>query len=144
MAWPLRPSTAQLRAPLMNRIAGMVLIALLVTGAVTLNAAVINPASCNASDVQAALNIATAGAIVSIPAGTCHWTSGISWVAPANVMVQGAGNLSVVGGGDATVIVDDYVSNTPLMTITTNATGTFRFAGLTIVGGTGSEKYNGM
>jgi hypothetical protein len=130
----------------MRGIAGTVLCALLLVLTATVNAeaSTISAASCSASAVQAALNQASAGDTVFIPAGTCHWTTGVSWTAPANVTVQGAGNLSVVGGGDATVIIDDYASSTPLLSISTNATGTFRLAGLTVQGGTGSIKDNGM
>jgi hypothetical protein len=89
--------------------------------------------------VQAALNQASAGDTVRIPAGTCRWTTGVTWSAPANVTVLGAGDLSTLGGGDVTVIIDDYASNAPLLSIITNPTGSFRLAGLTIRGGTGNN-----
>ena len=111
---------------------------------VDLSASTINAASCNASDVQAALNQASAGDTVNIPAGTCSWTSAVNWSAPPNVTVRGAGSLTTLGGGDATVIVDNYATNKALLTIAPNATGTFRLAGLTIRGGSGVLKDQGI
>lgn len=108
------------------------------------HAATITAASCSTAAVQTALNQATAGDTVRIPAGTCSWTSTISWSAPANVAVMGAGNLSAQGGGDATVIIDNVSGGSPLLHISTNASGTFRFAGITLRGGNGSVKEGGM
>lgn len=108
------------------------------------HAATITAASCSTAAVQTALNQATAGDTVQIPAGTCSWTSTISWSAPANVAVIGAGNLNTQGGGNATVIVDNVSGGSPLLHISTNASGTFRFAGITVRGGTGSVKEGGM
>jgi hypothetical protein len=115
-----------------------------VSAIVDVRAATVTAASCSVSHVQAALNQATAGDTVVIPAGTCRWTTGIDWTAPANVTIRGAGSLSVPGGGDATVIVDDVASGSPVLAVTTNASGAFRIYGLTIRGGTGSIKEGGM
>jgi hypothetical protein len=112
---------------------------LVLLGFVNVRAATITASSCSAAHVQAALNQASAGDTVRIPAGTCRWTTGVTWSAPANVTVLGAGDLSTLGGGDVTVIVDDYASNAPLLSIITNPTGSFRLAGLTIRGGTGNN-----
>jgi hypothetical protein len=125
----------------MRGIIGTLLFALLVTLTAALSgASTITAASCSAGDVQAALNQASAGDTVMIPAGTCSWTSPISWDAPANVTVLGAGSLTTVGGGDATVIIDNYASESPLIGISTSASGTFRLAGITVRGGSGSLK----
>ena len=107
-------------------------------------AATINAASCSQADVQAAVNAARTSDTIIIPIGTCAWTTTISWNAPANVTLKGSGNLSTIGGGDATIIIDNVLSGTPLMSISTNITGTFRLAGLTIRGGTGAIKENGI
>jgi hypothetical protein len=103
-------------------------------------------ATCNASDVQTAINAAAAGDTVVIPAGTCSWTTQVSWTAPANVILQGAGSQTTLGGGDATVIVDNYASNNPLLSITTPsvAGSTFRIFGITFQGGAGSVKQAGV
>ena len=103
----------------------------------------IDAASCNASDVQTALNAATIGSTINIPAGTCNWTTGVTWTAPADVTLRGAGSLTTLGGGDVTVIVDDYASGSALLNITAHSSG-FRLAGLTIRGGSGLNKDAGI
>jgi hypothetical protein len=128
----------------MRGIFGTFLLALLLSGAVNVGAATRTAASCSQVDVQNALNAASAGDTVIIPAGTCHWTNRVTWNAPPNVTLLGSGNLSVLGGGDATVIVDDYLSQAQLLSIGTNASGTFRLAGITFKGGTGSLKEAGI
>jgi hypothetical protein len=107
----------------------------------------VNAASCSQTDVQAALNKASTGDTVVIPAGTCGWTTQISWTAPANVVLKGAGSQSTLGGGDATVIIDNYASGSALLSVATNPSGTFRLTGLTFQGGstgTGNDKFDGM
>src|SRR5262249_200342 len=69
--------------------------------------ATITALSCSQLDVQAALSLATNGDTVTIPAGVCSWTSSIHWTAPSDVIVKGAGDTSVLGGGDHTIIVDN-------------------------------------
>jgi hypothetical protein len=108
------------------------------------NAATINAASCTPTAVRSALSQAQAGDIVRIPAGTCGWNETISWSAPPNVSVLGAGDLNVQGGGNATIIVDDVAGGSPLISITASSSGTFRFAGFTIRGGNGAIKEGGM
>ena len=71
---------------------------------------------------------------MTIPAGTFTWTSGVTWTAPANVTLLGAGSLSTQGGGDATVIVDGYNSSNGLFVVNANATGALRIEGLTFRG----------
>ena len=115
----------------------------------SLAAQVINAASCNAGDVQNAFNSVTAlTTTVNIPAGTCHWTTQVTLTVTSGsttLSVLGAGSLSTVGGGDVTNIVDDYASGSPVLQITTGvASSNFRMAGLTVKGGTGSQKYNGV
>jgi hypothetical protein len=112
---------------------------------------VINAASCNANDVQAAFNSVTASTTtVNIPAGTCTWTSQVVFTVPAgntNLSIFGAGNLNTMGGGDATMIVDNYVSSNPFLIITTGvASSYFRLAGISFKGGNEGEniKSNGM
>jgi hypothetical protein len=103
-------------------------------------------ATCSQTHVATALAAVSAGGTVLIPAGTCNWTTQTLWTAPANVTVRGAGDLSTVGGGDQTVIVDDYVSGNALLSITGSATGTFRIAGITFRGGSSGDnvKYSGF
>ena len=117
--------------------------ALLWSAAVNVGASTITAASCSATAVQAALNQASTGDTVVIPAGTCTWTTGVSWTAPANVTLFGAGT-SAAGGGDQTVIVDNYATNTPLLRINVANAGTFRMSGITIQGGSGVLKDGGL
>jgi hypothetical protein len=108
--------------------------------------ATINAPNCSSSAVQAAINSASAGDTVVIPPGTCAWATQVSWTAPANVILQGAGNASL-GGGDQTIIIDSYVSNNALLSIATNSSGAFRLTGMTFQGGStgsGNDKYDGM
>src|SRR6516164_11049949 len=89
---------------------GMLAITVLAAGSIGTqfaDAATINAASCSQTVVQAALNSAHAGDTVSIPSGTCTWTTSVSWTAPPNVILMGAGNQSIKGGGDVTTIVDN-------------------------------------
>jgi hypothetical protein len=103
----------------------------------------ITAATCGATDVQTAMNQAAAGDTVAIPAGQCSWSTPVYWSAPPNVTLQGAGT-SAVGGGDVTVITDNYANRQPLLRITTDNTGTFRMTGFTIKGGTGQMKDLGL
>jgi hypothetical protein len=105
-------------------------------------AATINAASCSSNDVQTALNNAKAGDIVSIPAGSCVWTGEVSWTAPANATLQGAGT-NAIGGEDRTVIIDNYSANNTLLEITVPATGKFRMTGISFRSGTGAIKDGG-
>ena len=120
------------------------LFALLLSTAVNVGASTITAASCSASAVQNALNQASTGDTVVIPSGTCRWTNQISWTAPADVTLMGSGSLTTLGGGDATVIIDDFASGAPLVAIATNAAGKFRLAGITFKGGDGKIKENGV
>lgn len=126
----------------MKRVIGGALSALLlgVFHGAPAQAATINAVSCNAADVQTAVNRAASGDTVAVPGGTCGWSTQVTWTAPANVTLLGAGSQSTVGGGDATVIVDNSATSNPLLRIQTNASGSFRMTGLTFQGGTGSVK----
>ncbi len=103
-----------------------------------------------ASDVQAAINSASACDIVVIPAGTFTWTSEVLWEAPANVILQGAGSQSTLGGGDATIIVDSIDRTGPsgdiaALEINPSNSGEFRLTGITFRSGTDGKclTYNG-
>src|SRR5262245_2329599 len=70
--------------------------------AVSATAGTITAASCSAQDVQAAVNAAADGAVVSVPAGQCTWTVSVSLIAGRNIAVQGAGvgaTLITLDGG---------------------------------------------
>jgi hypothetical protein len=124
------------------------------------NAQTINAASCNTSDVQTAFNKVNASTtIVSIPAGTCDWTTQVTLTVPSGstkLTIQGQGNTTgsdslgnPTGYNDQTIIVDEYLSSTADLVITTGGTSSFlRVTGLTFQGGniqsTRNTKYNGF
>src|SRR5438046_3947897 len=101
----------------MKGIAGTLLFALFLSASLNTGASTITAASCSAGDVSTALNSASSGDTVNIPSGTCHWSTQVAWTAPSNVILHGAGSTSVLGGGDATVIVDDYTTNNDLFKV---------------------------
>jgi hypothetical protein len=125
----------------------------LLTGAFSqASAQSITAASCNASDVQAAFNsITSSTTTVTIPAGTCTWTSPVTLTVPS-----GSTTLTITGQGsvgstdslgnpaaynDNTVIVDNDSSTSALLAITTASSCTlFRLSGITFKGGTGGVK----
>jgi hypothetical protein len=109
----------------------------------------INAASCSQTDVQDAFNAVTASTkTINIPAGTCHWTTQVSLSVPSGsstLSVLGAGSQTVTGGGDATVLIDDYSGGKPILQFSTAAASSqFRLAGITIKGGSGAVTYTGM
>jgi hypothetical protein len=110
-------------------------------------------ASCNLSDVQAAINAehgtSADGDIISIPAGTCTWTGGISQTFNNSVTIRGAGAISATSGGssttgsDQTVILDGYNSGNALLTAGTTAGKSLRITGIAFLqnGSSPSVKY---
>lgn len=116
-------------------------------------AQVINAASCNQADVQAAFNAVTASTTtINIPAGTCVWTSQAILYVPtgsSTLSILGAGNITSstwgAGGGDATVITDnDSTDSNSLVIVYGTLLGQyFRVAGITFQVGTGTYKDNG-
>ena len=118
------------------------------------SAATINAASCSQTDVQAALNAATAGATVNIPAGTCTWTTPVSIYPAIAPNVSVIGQTTCTGAGqtlsctDKTIIIDSInrSSGDPAgLNITLPTTGTFRLSGITWrSGGSNSYSDNGI
>ncbi len=66
------------------------------------NAQTVLAKSCNTSDVQTAINAATEGQTVNIPAGTCTWTSGVS-LSGKGLTIQGAGSGRIVAISSTTL-----------------------------------------
>lgn len=104
-------------------------IACLVMGFVFLSsvgqAATIAASTCALADVQAAINIASDGDVVTIPAGTCTWSSGAG-VHNKNIHVRGAGI-------DRTVI---WHSAEFVFYVAAHSTGQFRLSDMTLTGST--------
>ena len=78
------------------------------------HAQTINAASCNTSDVQTAINTATEGQTVTIPAGTCTWTSGVT-ISGKGITVQGAGSGRIIAVSSTTLTLG---SGTKTLTVT--------------------------
>jgi hypothetical protein len=53
------------------------------------NAATINASSCSRSDVQSAINLASSGDRVTVPAGSCTWTAAVTY--SKGIILQGTG-----------------------------------------------------
>ena len=110
-----------------------------------LEAQTINATSCNASDVQAAFNaVVAATTTVKLPSCTAGtgWSTQVTADDPIReywpIGHRSGQSLSTVGGGNQTVIVDNYAGgNNPLLLIMTNPTtsSTLRLAGITYVSG---------
>jgi type II secretory pathway pseudopilin PulG len=134
------PARAQAIGIQMNKIIAVLAVSLL--GISVAQAATISAASCAATDVQNALNLAQAGDTVLLPAGTASWTQRVTWNAPANVTLKGAGT-SATGGGDQTTITDDVGGGNHLFNIHAASTGVLRITGITFRSGGGGIKDNG-
>jgi hypothetical protein len=96
-----------------------------------------------AADTDATVNIIWPGCTGG---SSGHWTAPVSYTIHANatlVTLTAAGDTSI-GGGDQTIIFDDYDSENPLFTFNTNATTTavVRLTGFTIKGGTSAGMAN--
>jgi hypothetical protein len=91
------------------------------------NAATINAASCSQSAVQTAVNAASNGDTVVVPAGSCTWTSNLALGSKA-ITLQGAG----VGN---TNITDGYgADQASVITFTQHATISTRITGFSFLG----------
>lgn len=88
----------------------------------TSESATINSVSCSSQDVQSAIDGASSGDTVSVPAGSCTWATDINIVGK-NVVLSGAGaglsNITV--GGATAVSIGDTASRLTGFTFTTNA-----------------------
>src|SRR5262245_11916746 len=111
-----------------NPLAGELFVGFLLTACAAATAAIISADSVQAADIQKALNRAQTGDTVVIPNGSANWAQGVSWNVPANVTLKGAGT-SATGGGDQTVIIDNYASGKPLLNFRVGLTGVFRMTG---------------
>ncbi len=121
-----------------------------------------NAASPAQSDVLAALPASgntNSTVVVNIPAGTATWTSQLTYTIPAaitSLTIQGATTTNCTGTPgtssyaciptDSTVIQDNIAGNFGVLQIN-GSSGTnplIRVTGITMQGGTGSVKYQGL
>src|ERR1035437_4313391 len=84
-------------------------------------AQILNAASCSSSAVQSAINSASTGSTVNVPAGSCSW-------AASSVSISKAITLSGAGRG-ATII--NVGGGNPAFTITKQTAGVIRVPGFT-------------
>lgn len=110
----------------------------------------INAANCSSSAVQGALNSVVAdGTTVVIPAGTCAWSSGVSYTANFSVTIQGQTTVSgTCAPGGSCVATDntsiqDAGAGTALA-IHTVLGKSVRITGLSFIWVSGAQQYVGM
>lgn len=83
-------------------------------------------ASCEAADVQAAIDAASDGEVVGIPAGSCAWTTGVK--------IEGKGiHLTGVSLGDVTITND--AGNDTLLELITDDSHHVELSGLRLIEG---------
>jgi hypothetical protein len=144
----------------MTRMKELVFVAILigVLGPIA-SAQTINAASCNASDVQAALNsVNSDGTTVNIPAGNCTWTSTVTYNQTFSTVVQGQSVVAFNGtpgtsGYSASASDNTHITTTiadltgnPTLVINTAAGKSFRLTGISITAnaaGGGDAAYAG-
>lgn len=90
----------------------------------TCTGATCTAASCNTSDVQSAINAASEGYTVVIPAGTCTWTSGVT-ISGKGITVQGAGSGRIVAYSSSTLSI--ATGSQTLKVSPANVNGTLSF-----------------
>jgi hypothetical protein len=112
------------------------------------SASTVNASSCSQTDVQSAIDAAASGDTVRIPAGTCTWTNIVnvgtitSWnpitYKTKSLKIMGDGSQSVLGGGDATVIIDNLdrtvLGDNAALNVLLNQDDSFRLTGITFKG----------
>lgn len=109
-------------------------------------AVTINATDCSQAAVQAALNSVSADdTVVKIPAGNCSWNTTVTYDRPFSVSIFGAGSTTTVGGGDSTVIVDNFAggSGPPLLDLTVAVGKTLRLSAISFFAGTRNIVDNG-
>jgi hypothetical protein len=116
----------------------------------------VTASSCSSSAITSAWARVTSSTTLfvipacSVSSGTGAWTLQVSLTVPSgstNLTIQGAGSQTTLGGGDATVIIDNFVSASPLLTIVTAGPSSFfRITGITFQGGNdgGNQKGDGF
>jgi len=107
--------------------------------AALLRAATFTAASCNSSDVQAAINSASDGDTVLIPDGSCSWSSGITtskqiWIRAQNY------TPTPMGTGTRSVTITNN-SSTPLFSVTSGNSYHVRITGIRFNEGTGNSNH---
>lgn len=93
-------------------------------GAMSAEAAQVTAKSCAASDVQAAINASLNGDTVSVPPGSCVWTSSVSISNSKGIILKGAGiGSTVITGGTCSSSLGHLVTNVASGNAVTRITG---------------------
>ncbi|MFC1701125.1 fibronectin type III domain-containing protein, partial [Patescibacteria group bacterium] len=90
---------------------------------VALQGNVINAATCEQVDVQAAVNLAVSGDTVMVPAGECTWNIGITVLNNISIVGAGVGSTMITSGGSTLI---DYNNTSP------SASETFEISDMTL------------
>src|SRR5258705_4862947 len=83
--------------------------------------------------------LAQSGDTITLPPGTYTWATGVTITKIITLQGQGTGT----GGGDQTIIIDNYALGQPLLSLQVGSTGVFRMTGITVQSGSGSIKDGG-
>src|SRR5207247_5803355 len=83
--------------------------------------------------------LAQNGDTITLPAGTFSWTIAVTITKIITLQGQGTGT----GGGDQTVIIDNYALGQPLLNFQAGSTSASRVTGITVQSGSGSIKDGG-
>jgi hypothetical protein len=94
--------------------------------------ATVDAASCSASDVQSAIDAASDGDTVSIPSGTCTWSSAVD--------IPNTKGLTVIGAGEGSTNIT--ISGTRFRISTSSSNSSFELASITF-DATSCTGYNG-
>jgi hypothetical protein len=95
----------------------------------------INAASCTDADVQAAINSASNGDTVVVPAGNCTWNTGVNTPSPAK-------NITIQGAGIGITNITDNASQGAAIVLNGSATAVVRLTGFTFI--SSASHSNGM
>ena len=85
------------------------------------DAATVTASSCSQSNVQTAVNNATAGDTVTVPSGNCTWADGVT--ISKGITVQGAGSSTIITG-----------AGNSFFTINGNGSGNYRISNMVFLG----------
>ncbi len=85
-------------------------------------AATINTASCSYADVSAAITAASSGDTVTVPAGTCTWSTTVSITKPITLQGAGASSTVITGAVGSSNYMINYVPS-PASSILMRVTG---------------------
>lgn len=118
---------------------------LLLSSLFVAEAQTINAASCNAPDVQTALNsVAADGTTVNIPAGTCVWTTSVNYTQTYSTTIQGQSSIAgtCAPGGSCTATdstrIQDNINHGSVtdyaLQIATAPNKSFRLTGISFTG----------